>query len=98
MKNGVNDNPCKFCKIEGLAGCDNYEQKRDMLQRIIDGQATLREQEIYNTIVNECMDCACRLYCEQELAIKNLLRTKLDKKRVPLDLIDKIKSRIKKSA
>jgi len=84
--------------MEGLTGCDNYAQKREMLQRIIDGQATPEEHEFYNTIVKECMDCACRLYCEQELAIKNLPKTKLDKKRVPLDLIDKIRSGIKKSA
>ena len=81
-----------------MTGCEDYERKREMLQRIIDGQATPDEQALYNTIVEKCMDCFCRQYCEQELAIKNLLQTKLDKKRVPLDLIDKIKSGIQKSA
>ena len=89
---------CAFCKMQGLSGCDDYEKKREMLQRIIDGQASPEDQAAYKSIVEKCMDCFCRQYCEQELAIKGLLQTKLDKKRVPLDLIDKIKSGIKKSA
>lgn len=98
MKDNVLNDPCKYCRIEGLAGCDNYTQKLEILQKIVDGQATPKEEAFYNRIIEECMDCFCRQYCEQELAIKHLLRTKLDKKRVPIDLIDKIKSKFNESA
>jgi hypothetical protein len=97
MEENSLNNHCKYCRIDGMAGCSNYAQKLEVLQKIIDGQATPQEEKFYQEIVKECMDCFCRQYCEQELAIKNLLKTKLDKKRVPLDLIDAIKSKFNES-
>ena len=76
----------------GEPGCDNYSVRRDLIQRIIDGQANEEELSLYNDIISKCNDCKCKQYCEQELAIKNLLQTKLDRKRVPLDVLDKIKT------
>ncbi|MCK5101953.1 MAG: hypothetical protein KAR17_04030 [Cyclobacteriaceae bacterium] len=81
----------------GEPGCDNYEVRKDLIQKIIDGQANEDELSLYNAISSKCSDCKCRQYCEQELAIKNLLQTKLDRKRVPLDIIEKIKTRINKT-
>ena len=76
----------------GEPGCDNYSVRRDLIQRIIDGQANEEELSLYNDIISKCNDCKCKQYCEQELAIKNLLQTKLDRKRVPLDVLAKIKT------
>jgi hypothetical protein len=78
-------------------GCDNYAVRKDLIQKIIDGQANEDELNLYNAISSKCSNCKCRLYCEQELAIKNLLQTKLDRKRVPIDIIEKIKTRINKT-
>lgn len=77
-------------------GCDNYEVRRDLIQKVIDGQASEDELSLYNDVISKCSNCKCKQYCEQELAIKNLLQTKLDRKRVPLDIIEKIKTRINK--
>lgn len=89
---------CCLMNEYGEPGCDNYDQRRDLLQKIIDGQADNGEKEAYDKVINQCANCHCRQYCEQEIAIKNLLKTKLDRKRVPLDLVELIKSKIKQSA
>ena len=78
-------------------GCDNYATKLDLMQKIIDGQANDEEIKMYNEVIEQCLNCKCREYCEQELAIKNLLLTKLDRKRVPLDIVELIKTNINKS-
>lgn len=79
-------------------GCENYEVRKDLIQKIIDGQANEEEQKLYEGIISKCQNCQCRQYCEQELAIKNLLQTKLDRKRVPLDILEKIKTNIPKTS
>jgi len=88
---GKNCNPGSCEK----AGCTTYEQKRDIIEKVIDGQATEEEMLIYESLIAQCADCQCRQFCEQEIAIKNLLQTKLDRKSVPLDFVEKIRSRIK---
>jgi len=89
----------KCCVVNNCEkpGCDNYETRRDLIQKIIDGQANEEEQKMYSQVIDQCLNCKCRQYCEQELAIKNLLQTKLDRKRVPLDIVEKIKTEISKS-
>ncbi len=78
----------------GTPGCDSHGVKLDLVQKIIDGQANEEESKLYNEIIDGCINCKCRQYCEQELAIKNILQTKLDRKRVPLDVVEKIKTSI----
>ena len=82
----------------GEPGCDNYNIRRDLIQKIIDGQANDEELTLYNGVITKCNNCKCKKYCEQELAIKNLLITKLDRKRVPLDIVEKIKTNINKNS
>ena len=89
---------CCIINSCGEPGCDNYSVRRDLIQRIIDGQASPEESELYNEIISKCNDCRCRQYCEQEVAIKKLLQTKLDRKRVPLDIVEKIKTKINKTS
>lgn len=88
---------CCIIKNCGEPGCENYGTRRDLIQKIIDGQANEEEQKMYDSIISSCVNCSCRQFCEQELAIKNLLKTKLDRKRVPLDIIEKIKTKIDKN-
>lgn len=82
----------------GEPGCDNYGARKDLIHKIIDGQATVEEQKQYDEIIARCNNCKCKKYCEQELAIKNMLQTKLDRKRVPLDIVEKIKFKIGKNS
>jgi hypothetical protein len=79
-------------------GCDNYELRKDLIQKVVDGQASEEEMVLYEEVIARCQDCKCREYCEQELAIKNLLQTKLDRKRVPLDILQKIKTNFTKTS
>jgi hypothetical protein len=97
-KNREEDYECPFLNQFGAPGCDNYSGRIDLLQKVIDGQATPEEKALYESMINECTNCMCRKFCEQEIAIKNLLITKLDRKRVPLDLVEMIKMKIKKPA
>lgn len=100
MKNKNNRNYLDCCIINncGEPGCDNYDVRKDLIQKVIDGQATEKEQELYDQIISKCNNCKCKKYCEQQLAIKNILQTKLDRKRVPLDIVEKIKIKIGKTS
>ncbi len=87
----------KNCSPGGCekAGCTTYELKRDIIEKVIDGQATEEEKLLYESFITQCVDCQCRQFCEQEIAIRNLLQTKLDRKRVPLDFLEQLRTRIK---
>jgi len=100
MKNKNSRNYLDCCIINncGEPGCDNYDVRKDLIQKVIDGQATEKEQELYDQIISKCNNCKCKKYCEQQLAIKNILQTKLDRKRVPLDIVEKIKIKIGKTS
>lgn len=97
-KNSLSHLDCCIINNCGEPGCSNYDVRRDLIQKIIDGQATEKEQESYDEIISKCNDCKCKKYCEQELAIKNILQTKLDRKRVPLDIVESIKIKIGKNS
>ena len=96
-KNSQNYLDCCIINNCGEPGCNDYTVRRDLIQKIIDGQASEDELSLYNSVISKCNNCKCRKYCEQELAIKNLLQTKLDRKRVPLDIVEKIKTSINKN-
>ena len=90
-------NECCINKKGLEPGCSNYNRRLDLIHKVIDGQATEEEKQMYEEVISNCINCQCRQYCEQELAIKNLLITKLDRKRVPLDVIESIKTNIIKT-
>lgn len=94
------ENYLKCCIINNCQqpGCDNYEVRRDLIQKIIDGQADEHEQLLYEEVISKCKNCQCKQYCEQELAIKSLIQNKLDRKRVPLDILEKIRTKIIKTS
>lgn len=95
-KNGKDFLDCCIITKCGDAGCDNYSLRRDLIQKVIDGQANEDEKNMYDEVISKCSNCQCKQYCEQELAIKSLIQTKLDRKRVPLDIVEKIKTKISK--
>ena len=96
MNQGANE--CFKCKYRdsGSAGCDNYEQRIELLQKVVDSQATVEERMAFTKMVSECENCLCKIYCQQQLEIKQLLRSHLDRKRVPIDMIEAIKKRVGK--
>ncbi len=65
---------------------------REMLQKILDGDATPEQQQQFKAHMDECLPCL-KGY-ELEMAIKALLKTKCNGNGAPPDLIEKIKKQI----
>ncbi|MCK6618065.1 MAG: mycothiol system anti-sigma-R factor [Cyclobacteriaceae bacterium] len=65
---------------------------REMLQKILDGDATPEQQQQFKVHMEECMPCY-KGY-ELEMAIKALLQKKCNGHGAPPDLIEKIKNKI----
>lgn len=72
--------------------CKDHARCMELLQLVLDGEASESEQEYYNTHMEKCMPC----YREHNLesAIRQVLKTNIEKKRVPSDLVDCIKSKL----
>ncbi len=64
----------------------------EMLQAILDGNATEEQQQYFKKHMDECMPC----YKSHELdmQIKQLIKSKCCGNHVPEDLIEKIKNRV----
>ena len=65
----------------------------ELLSTVIDGEASPEEVDFFNTHSRECLPLY-RLY-QLDVAIKQVLARRMEKKCVPAGLIDVIKSRIK---
>ncbi len=89
---------CELAHSASLPSCDEFKIRQEFLEKVIDGQATPEEEKEYQEVMEHCGNCQCRAYCDEILAIKNLLKNKLGKKEVPTDLIDNIKAKISHSA
>lgn len=76
--------------------CAEHEKCMELLELVLDGEAQDGEKEYYLRHVEKCMPCY-RAY-NLESAIRNVLKNNLDKKEVPSDLINCIKSKIKETA
>ena len=72
----------------------NLEERKEILQKIVDGQATKDEERLFYQSMENCDKCQCRNLCEQHLEIKSLLKEQLNPKPIPQGLIDEIKSKI----
>lgn len=77
----------------GTARCTEY---LELVQQVLDGQAS-RSQEVYlKRHMNVCLKCLERFNIDQE--IKKLVQLKLASREVPEGLADAIKTKIAKSA
>ncbi|MGB3617345.1 MAG: hypothetical protein WBA12_04450 [Catalinimonas sp.] len=64
----------------------------ELLHTVIDGEASAEEVDFFNTYSRECLP-VYQLY-QLDVAIKQLIASRLQKKRAPHGLIETIKSRI----
>ena len=71
--------------------CSNQRECLEMLQLILDGEATPEQKANFKSHVDECMPCFQHYHFDQ--AIKELLKLKCSSL-APPDLIDSIKSKI----
>lgn len=68
----------------------------EMLQLMLDGNATPEEQQQFKSHLDECMPCY-KTY-NLELALKALIKTKCNGNGAPPELIEKIKSQISQNS
>jgi anti-sigma factor (TIGR02949 family) len=68
---------------------------REILQHILDGDATPEQQESFKAHMEECLPCY-KGY-ELEMAIKALLKTRCSGNGAPGELIERIKNQIQKN-
>ncbi len=76
--------------------CAEEEKCLTMLQLILDGEASDFEEKYFQAHIDDCMCCFERYNLDK--CIKQVLKTKLEKRPVPVDLIQSIKLKITHSA
>lgn len=75
--------------------CDDKEKCTEVLQLIIDGEATREDEDYFNNHIVQCIDCSRYFMLEQ--SIRDALRNKVNRMRAPEDFIHQLRMKIKKS-
>lgn len=81
---------------QNLFGQVSCQRCLELLELITDGEATPEEERQFRKHIDDCLPCYETFNLEQ--SIKEMLRTKLEKKQVPEDLINAIKQKIRNTA
>ncbi len=79
-------------KIEKKTSCEHQAECMKMVQLIVDNQATDDQINQFKQNMNKCLPCEQGY--ELEKCIKETMQLRLEKKCVPLSLIDCIKQKI----
>ncbi|MFA0962559.1 hypothetical protein AB9P05_12210 [Roseivirga sp. BDSF3-8] len=79
-----------------LSDCTDQDLCKEMLYRVIDGQASSREEEIFGRKIENCMSCFKQY--QYEKSMKDVIVSKIDKKSVPSSLAEDIIFKVKKLA
>ena len=79
-----------------LFGQISCQECLELLELITDGEASPEEEKQFHKHIDECLPCFETYNLEE--SIKEMLRTKLEKKQVPEDLIQSIKQKIRDTA
>lgn len=74
--------------------CEDKYNCLEMLQLILDGEASSEQKSNFTLHIDDCMPCFQHYHLDQ--AIKDLLKLKCTSQ-APSDLIEKIKSKIKEN-
>ncbi len=73
-------------------GCKESVKCIEILHLMLDNEASSQEEDYLRDHLDSCLPCLKNY--EVESQIRNILRTKLEKREVPLDLLNAIKSKI----
>ena len=79
-----------------INGCSEEQECLKVLEGILDEESTPEEEERYFEHVQKCWPCFQNYNLEK--AIRELIKTKIEKRKVPEGLVEKIKSEIEKSS
>jgi anti-sigma factor (TIGR02949 family) len=72
--------------------CDDKRNCLEMLQLILDGEATPEQKQDFKSHIDDCLPCFRHYHFDQ--AIKELLKLKCTSE-APVELVESIKSKIK---
>ena len=72
--------------------CEHQEECMKMVQKIVDGQASASEIEEFKSNMKSCIPCENGFALET--CLKETIQLRLDKKCVPLSLIECIRQKI----
>lgn len=78
---------------QNLFGQVSCQRCLELLQLMTDGEASAEEEKEFNKHIDDCLPCYETYNLEK--SIKEMLRTKLEKKQVPDDLIQSIRQKIR---
>jgi anti-sigma factor (TIGR02949 family) len=79
-----------------LNSCSEEQVCLKVLEGILDEESTPEEEERYFEHIQKCWSCFQNYNLEK--AIRELIKTKIEKRKVPEGLVEKIKSEIEKSS
>ncbi|MDQ3393807.1 MAG: anti-sigma factor [Bacteroidota bacterium] len=83
-------------KPEKAKKCLDSEKCLKLLQLILDGEASEFETNYFHSHIEDCM--SCYKHYDLEKTIRQVLKTKVEKRPVPVDLIQSIKLKIDQTA
>lgn len=75
--------------------CQESKKCIEILELLLDGEADPDQEDFFRNHIEKCMPCYQHYNLEK--TIKEILKTKIEKKPVPQDLVDSIKSKIKET-
>jgi anti-sigma factor (TIGR02949 family) len=75
--------------------CQESKKCMEILELLLDGEADSEQEVFFRDHIERCMPCYQHYNLEK--TIKELLKTKIEKKPVPNDLVDSIKLKIKET-
>ena len=78
-----------------MTNCSEKQKCLEILHLILDEEANQEQEEYFKDHMEECWICFQDYRLEK--AIRDLVKTKLDKKPVPLNLVEDIKMEISES-
>jgi len=75
--------------------CSESEECSQLLQLVLDGEATREQEDKFFKHIDTCMHCLNGY--ELEKSIRKLIKSKIKKQTVPADLVDSIKMKIRQT-
>ena len=85
-----------FSKKTSKKQCIDEKNCIKLLELILDGEGTEEEQKFFEQHIEKCMYCYENYNLDK--TIREALKTKLEKKPVPIDLINDIRIKIQQTA
>jgi anti-sigma factor (TIGR02949 family) len=75
--------------------CVDNQRSNELLHLILDQQANTEQIKFFNNHISNCMPCFQNFKVEK--ALRHILKTKIEKKTVPVDLVESIRLKIKQT-